>query len=175
MEEEEIGPFKTGGSFIADGPESGYTIPPLHLDGKERVDIIPMKTDATEGGKSGGVEDETLPRTNINVAHKTIQPRTEIYNLTQDVIGQQIGANKDEDPEVMKEAKNLQKAMDVVQKLTGIFSIDLFGRATSAMGPILGSAVESARSISEPISQLFGVQNTISCLLYTSPSPRDRG
>ena len=162
MEEESIGPFKKGGSFIADGPESGYTIPPLHLDGKERVDIIPMKTDATEGGKSGGVEDETLPRTNINVAHKTIQPRTEIYNLTQDVIGKQIGANKDEDPEVMKEAKNLQKAMDVVQKLTGIFSIDLFGRATSAMGPILGSAVESARSISEPISQLFGVQNTIS-------------
>ena len=162
MEEEPLGPFKTGGSFIADGPQSGYKIPPLHLDGPELVSIVPLKTDATEGGKSGGVEDETLPRTNINIAHKTIQPRTEIYNLTQDVIGQQIGANKDEDPEVMKEAKNLQKAMDVVQKLTGIFSIDLFGRATSAMGPILGSAVESARSISEPISQLFGVQNTIS-------------
>ena len=147
--------FKDGGSFIAKGPADGYTLP-MELHNEEKVTVEPLDNKHTRGEES--VLSGTNPVPKSNFIKKAIPERsTEIYNLTQQTIGKQIIENKDEDPDVRAEVKNLQKAIDVVQRLTGIFSIELFSKAAASMQPILGSAVEAAQTISYPITKLFGI------------------
>jgi hypothetical protein len=154
---------------IMSGPDSGYL---AKLHGNEM--IVPLDNNFTQGEPSA-VDGKVRPKPQTSAIPSSRVPKTggvSMYEQGSDeasdpsfspnILNAMISMQDSAVPaKIDKKNKDLQKAMELPLRASGVMTLSMLEKAVSGMGTLAAPITSELKQIANPIASAFGVPNTI--------------
>ncbi len=154
---------------IMSGPDSGYL---AKLHGNEM--IVPLDNNYTQGEPSA-VDGKVRPKPQTSAIPSSRVPKTggvSMYeqgsaeasdpSFSPNILNAMISMQDSAVPaKIDKKNKDLQKAMELPLRASGVMTLSMLEKAVSGMGTLAAPITSELKQIANPIASAFGVPNTI--------------
>ncbi len=163
---------------IMSGPDSGYL---AKLHGNEM--IVPLDNNYTQGEPSA-VDGKVRPKPQTSAIPSSRVPKTggvSMYeqgsaeasdpSFSPNILNAMISMQDSAVPaKIDKKNKDLQKAMELPLRASGVMTLSMLEKAVSGMGTLAAPITSELKQIANPIASAFGVPNTIADKVITDTS-----